>query len=173
MGAGRVIASAVWALLLGAVGAAAHGVDPSPAAAQQGPPGPTSEWWFWGYGPSKPLVPPALFAVMTGNGTAAPAASGVIGGCGHALGSNGSFSIPHSPWLQAQVASAHAHNLTFVPLVAGCTLVQLRALLSDEGKVSAFVEAFAADLAANDYDGFNFVRCPPPTTPPPHTHHPP
>ena len=169
MGAGRMIASTVWALLLGAVGAAAHGVDPSPAAQQEGPP--TSEWWFWGYGPSKPLVPPALFAVMTGNGTAAPAASGVIGGCGHALGSNGSFSIPHSPWLQAEVASAHAHNLTFVPLVAGCTLVQLRALLSNEDKVSAFVEAFAADLAANDYDGFNFVRCP--HHHPPRTHRPP
>ena len=40
-------------------------------------------------------------------------------------------------------------------------LVQLRALLSDETKISAFVEAFAADLAASEYDGFNFVRCHP------------
>ena len=106
--------------------------------------------------PPKPLVPPGILAMMTGNGSAPPAATGIIGGCGHALHDNGTFGIPDSPWLKQQVGIAHGANLTFTPLIAGCTLVQLRSLVFAPAKVTAFVDAFVADAMANDYDGFNF-----------------
>ena len=77
--------------------------------------------------PPKPLVPAGVFGLMAGNGSAgSAAATGVIGGCGHAIRDNGAFSIPAGPWLRAQVAAAKAANLTWTPLVAGCTLAQLR-----------------------------------------------
>ena len=83
---------------------------------------------------------------MVGNGTAGSrAATGVIGGCGHAIHDNGTFGIPSSSWLSAQVAAAHGANLTFVPLVAGCTLAQLRALVFSSTKVDAFIAAMVAD----------------------------
>eukprot|EP01052_Picozoa_sp_SAG31_P048433 SAG31_NODE_10132_length_1179_cov_1.378704_1_plen_304_part_00 len=107
--------------------------------------------------PAKPLVPPAVFAVMAGNGSAgSAAATGIIGGCGHQLGGNGTFKIPSSPWLTAQVAAAHGANLTWTPLVAGCTLEQLRQLIFFPARVDAFVTAMVKDAVENDYDGINF-----------------
>ena len=109
--------------------------------------------------PPKPLIPAALLSIMAGDSAKGilPAATGVIGGVGHALGDDGTFSIPASdPWLKAQVAAAHRSNLTFVPLIAGCTLVQLRALVFSPRNVDVFVAAFVADAMAHGYDGFNF-----------------
>lgn len=50
----------------------------------------------------------------------------------------------------------HAANLTFVPLIAGCTLGQLQALVLNSSAVDAFVAALAADATLHGYDGFNF-----------------
>jgi hypothetical protein len=80
----------------------------------------------------------------------------VIGGCGHEVTTNGTWRIPNDPWLAGQVATIHAANLTFVPLIAGCTLDELRALVLNSSAVDAFVADLAADAARNKYDGFNF-----------------
>jgi hypothetical protein len=65
-------------------------------------------------------------------------------------------SIPSSPWLAAQVVAAHAANLTFVPLVAGCTLAQLRTLIFSPKRVDTFVAAMVSDAVKHNYDGINF-----------------
>ena len=88
-----------------------------------------------------------------------PIATGIIGGCGHQVTQNGTWIIPNTTsymWLAGQVAKVHAANLTFVPLIAGCTLDDLRALVFNQTAVDTFVAALAADAAHNDYDGFNF-----------------
>eukprot|EP01049_Picozoa_sp_SAG25_P013696 SAG25_NODE_2195_length_1853_cov_1.716648_3_plen_212_part_00 len=56
----------------------------------------------------------------------------------------------------AQVVAAHAANLTFVPLVAGCTLAQLRALIFSPKRVDTFVAAMVSDAVKHNYDGINF-----------------
>ena len=46
--------------------------------------------------------------------------------------------------------------LNQVPLVAGCSLAQLRALVFSPAKVQTFIAAMVADQLKNDYDGINF-----------------
>ena len=114
-------------------------------------------FFFWGYGDDgKPLVPDSIFLKMAANATAGSIATGVIGGCGHSVGDNGTMGIPDSPWLAAQVAAAHGAGMGFVPLVAGCSLAQLRALVLDSSAAGACVATLVADAVAHDYDGFNF-----------------
>lgn len=118
-----------------------------------------SEFWFWGYG-GKPLVPPSIFEVMK-----AGAATGVIGGYGHAVGDHGAVRVPAGPpqgggayskWIAAQIAQAHEANMTFKALIGGCTLGQLRALVFNETAMVAATKALVADQQAFGHDGFNF-----------------
>tara|TARA_B110000208_G_scaffold166669_1_gene205691 strand:+ start:233 stop:1831 length:1599 start_codon:yes stop_codon:yes gene_type:complete len=109
-------------------------------------------FFFWGYGTDgKPLVPASIFLKMAANATGGRIANLIIGGCGHSLGS-----IPESPWLAAQVAAAHDAGIGFVPLIAGCTLAQLRAMVFNASAVKTFVSALVADAVKHEYDGFNF-----------------
>ena len=91
---------------------------------------PAVSFFFWGYGTDhKPLVPDSIFAKMQQNATKSPVATSIIGGCGHAVHDNGQWGFPNNTWLTGEVSKAHNAGLGFVPLIAGCTLTQLRALV--------------------------------------------
>ena len=124
------------------------------ATAVQAAQKPTVGFFFWGYGDNgKPLVPPSIFEKMKGNETSAPIATHVIAGSGHQVTTNGTWIIPNTTsdkWLSDQINSAHAAGLGFVPLIAGCSLAELRGLVLNASRVTRFVEELVEDAMTND-----------------------
>ena len=71
----------------------------------------------------------------------------------HQVTTNGTWIIPNTTsytWLREQINVTHAAGLGFVPLIAGCSLAELRDLVLNSSRVDQFVNDLVEDAVRNE-----------------------